>query len=90
MRFLSDCEKTPGKQEFRGLSYFSNTELFLEHVFLPLPGVEDRREFTSDHSSQVAIVCLSVSMEEHVFATCGIPQPVTCPCDYTLDLRGST
>lgn len=73
MRFLSDCEKTPGKQEFRGLSFFSNTELFLERVFLPLAGVEDRREFTSDHSSQVAIVIsLFVSMEEHALATCGM------------------
>lgn len=51
MRILSACETIPTRQESCDLSlfvfFFLNTELFLECVFVLLPGVEDRSEFTS-------------------------------------------
>lgn len=46
---------------------------------MPLLGVLDRSELTSDYSLQLGIViCLCASMKKHVFATC------TLSCDCTL------
>lgn len=41
--------------------------------FHVLPVVPEKSEFTLDYSLQVTIVvCLYVSMEKYVFATCGL------------------
>lgn len=46
---------------------FRNTELFLDCAFVPLPGVLDRREFTSDCSLQLAIVTCYVPLWKNMF-----------------------
>lgn len=58
------------------LSFFKNMELFWECLFVSLPCVVNRNEFTSDYSATV--ICLYASMEKHVL-TC-----VICPCDCNL------
>ena len=55
-RILSACENTPRKQDKSPLSprFLQNTELFLECVFVLLPGAADRNKFTSDCSLLLA------------------------------------
>lgn len=73
-RILSACGKTPRKQESRDLSFFQNKEYSSECAFVPLPGVAERSELTSDHSLQRATVIGSyVSMKKKIFAPCGLP-----------------
>ena len=73
-RILSGCEKALIKQESCDLSFFKNTELFWECVFLLLPGVVGRSEFSTVYALQLAIViCLYASMEKHVSATVQLP-----------------
>lgn len=46
--------------------FIQNHRLCLERDFVPLPGIVDRSEFTSDYSTQLDIViCLYASMEKH-------------------------
>lgn len=52
---------------------------------MTLPGVANRREFTSDYPLQEAIVsCLHASLEKHVFAMCGLLAPCEA-CLYSCD-----
>lgn len=39
--------------------------MFLECVFVPLPGGTERRELTSGYSLPLALICLRISMERH-------------------------
>lgn len=60
---LGASEKIPGNQESSDLSFFKNMESFLNHVFMPLPAIEDRIELPSDYSSQLHIaICLYASV----------------------------
>lgn len=52
-RILSTCEKT--RQKSYDLSFFKITVLSLDYVFMPLSGMVDRSEFTSDYLLQMAI-----------------------------------
>jgi hypothetical protein len=54
------------------LSYFKNTTLFLERVFVPFPGIVEKREFTS------AVVFL-IPLWENIL----LPH-ASCPCDCTM------
>lgn len=49
-------------------SVLQSKGLFLECAIVPLLGVSDRSELTSDYSLQLGIViCLCASMKKHVF-----------------------
>lgn len=39
--------------------------MFLECVFVTLPGGTERRELTSGYSLPLALICLRISMERH-------------------------
>ena len=54
-RILSAYEKTPSMRESCDFIFF-NTELFVGCIFVLLPGVAYRNQFTSDHSLQLAVV----------------------------------
>lgn len=48
--------------------------LFLDYSLVPLPGIAERSEFTSDYTKQQNIViCSYVSVEKYYFATFGLP-----------------
>lgn len=68
---MESCEKTLRKQESCDLSFFKNQELFLDYAFMPVLGVADRSEFTSDCSLHL-VMCLCASMGKHVFAKCSL------------------
>lgn len=56
-RFLSALENTKKKRTgVLGLQFPQNTKLFLDFVFMLLPGVADRTELTSDYSLLLADV----------------------------------
>jgi hypothetical protein len=52
----SPCEKTPRRQGPVSLGFSHSVELFLECVFMPLPGVAERSELPSDYSLLFAAV----------------------------------
>ena len=55
------------RQKSCDLSFFNIRILFLDYVFVFLPGVVDRVDFTSDYSLQLVItMCLYASIEKHV------------------------
>lgn len=73
-RIMSVCEKTHTHTHQKSCdpSFFKNTEFLLECVFLLLPDVADRSEF-SRFSLQVEIVMSSyASKENHVSTTRGL------------------
>lgn len=56
-RALSACENMPtNKTRVLWLQFLQNMELFLESVFILLPGVADKSEFISDYSSLLPII----------------------------------
>lgn len=66
------------------------TGLFLDHALVPLPGVADRREFTSGCSLQLATV-VYMPMWENTCLPCTVCPPCAaclscsaCPCDSTF------
>ena len=61
------------RQDSCDLSFFRNLDLLLECVFVLLPGVEARSEFTSNYSIELVIaICLYGSMEKYGLAMCGL------------------
>lgn len=66
-------------------------KLFLDYAFMPLPGVADRSEFTSDCSLPLdTVVCLYALMEKYVLAVCSLPATCGLPlwlCTVFLTLR---
>jgi hypothetical protein len=38
------------RQKSCDLIFFKNMDLFLDYAFVPLPGIADKSEFTSDYS----------------------------------------
>lgn len=73
-RILSAYEKIPREQDKScDLSFFRNIELFLGRVFMILPSVARRNEFTSDYSLQLAtVICLRTSMGKQILALYGL------------------
>ena len=47
-----------------------NTEMFLECAFVPLPGVADRSEFTSDYSLQLLLLSAYMPFWKNMFLLC--------------------
>lgn len=69
------------------LSFFENTELFLDYVFMPFPGVV-KGLFILDYPLQVAIViCLYAIyayMENQVLPLAACPSHEASSCDWIL------
>lgn len=66
------------------LSFFENTELLLDYVFMPFPGVVER-VFISGYPLQPAIVfCLYSCMENQVLPVAACPSHEASFCDWTL------
>lgn len=77
-RLLGVGEKTP-RNESCDFSFFKNTKWSPDSAFTPLPGVADRREFTSDYSTGYwyLFICLygktcfcREQLAHHVWFTC--------------------
>lgn len=80
------CEKTPRKQDKGLMTSVSSKQLFLEYVFVLLPGIADRNEFTPNYSLQQAFVMFIYMplWKKHVAVTCSLS--VTCCLPLWLDI----
>lgn len=80
--FWENSKKT--RQWVCDLSFFENTELLLDYVLMPFPGVVDG-VFISDYPLQVAIViCLHACMENQVLPLAACPSHEAFSCDWIL------
>jgi hypothetical protein len=62
-RVLSDCEKTPRKEDMSPVSDFSKKHRIVLEMCFCAPAEVNRSDFTSGHSLQLAIIiCLYVSV----------------------------
>lgn len=79
----SENSKKP-RQESCDISFLKkNMELFLDYTCLPMPGVEDRDEFTWDILCSWLLLLFICLYGKHALPHAGCPPLLACLCGYT-------